>query len=391
MASVTFQGISKRFGQTDVLRDVSLTIADGEFVALLGPSGCGKTTLLRILAGLETQSEGQVLLGDRAVDDLPPKARDVAMVFQNYALYPYMSVRKNVALPLVMRRLSSLQRLPLIGRFMPGAGRIGASIHEAVERTCAGLGLGHLLDRRPGQLSGGQRQRVALARAMVREPAAFLMDEPLSNLDAKLRHQARQEIASLHRELGATFIYVTHDQVEAMTMADRVAVMLDGAILQVGPPQELYNDPQDIRVATFIGAPQINRLAGTVGDNDIVLAGMTLPIRCAAARGSAVEVCFRPEAVGLSADGTGLLMRIRNIEHLGPETLVHGRSENGAFELVTRIAPTANNGLKIGGTAHFALDPAAAMVFDGEGRRLAIRSEPTRHGWASPAAVVAHV
>jgi multiple sugar transport system ATP-binding protein len=211
MAQLSLSNLTKSYGQTPVLRDVSLEIAHGEFLTLLGPSGCGKSTLLRIMAGLEVQDGGSLAIGDRNVDGLRPRARDVAMVFQSYALYPHMTVGANMALPLRMRRLSVWQRLPLLGRFLPGTRRTGAEIDTTVGETANALGIGHLLGRKPGQLSGGQRQRVAVGRAMVRNPAVFLMDEPLSNLDAKLRVQMRTEIKELHRRLGVTFVYVTHD------------------------------------------------------------------------------------------------------------------------------------------------------------------------------------
>ena len=236
-----------RDASTEVLRDVSLEVADGEFLAILGPSGCGKSTLLRILAGLERLDAGTVELDTRDVTELPPKARNLAMVFQSYALYPHMTVARNIAVPLEMRRLSALRRVPLLGA---------------------------LLARRPAQLSGGQRQRVALARAMVRSPAAFLMDEPLSNLDAWLRADAREEILALQRRLGATVVYVTHDQAEAMAMADRVAVMQGGRLLQVAPPQKVYDEPADLEVARFVGAPPMNALpAGQDADGALVVAG----------------------------------------------------------------------------------------------------------------------
>jgi multiple sugar transport system ATP-binding protein len=280
LAKIGFRSIRKSFGDTAVLHDVSLDIGDGEFMTFVGPSGCGKTTLLRILAGLEVQDSGEVRLGERVVDRLPPKQRDIAMVFQSYALYPYMTVAENIALPLTMRRLSAWQRLPLLGRFIGTADSIRRGIDADVTQTAMALGLERLLSRRPGQLSGGQRQRVALGRAMVRHPSAFLMDEPLSNLDAKLRVQARTEISELHRRIGGTFVYVTHDQVEAMTMSDRVAVMIDGRLLQVAAPQRLYAEPDDLRVAEFIGSPRINTLDGIVDESGrVVVLGQALPVK----------------------------------------------------------------------------------------------------------------
>ncbi|MFN3321682.1 MAG: ABC transporter ATP-binding protein, partial [Allorhizobium sp.] len=297
MAAITIDHVQKSFGSTSVLRDVSLSISDGEFLTLLGPSGCGKSTLLRILAGLDVQTGGSLSIGDRVVDGVRPKARDVAMVFQSYALYPHMTVTANMALPLRMRRLSAWQRLPLVGRFLPGTRATVAAIEDDVAQTAEALGIGHLLDRKPGQLSGGQRQRVAVGRAMVRQPAVFLMDEPLSNLDAKLRVQMRAEIKELHKRLGVTFVYVTHDQSEAMTMSDRVAVMLDGELLQVAPPQEIYADPEDRRVAEFIGSPKIGILEATVEEPGVAMtAGTVFFIPGEIASGSKIALGIRPEA-----------------------------------------------------------------------------------------------
>ena len=240
MASVSFESLQKIYpGGVQAVADFSLDVADGEFVVLVGPSGCGKSTLLRIIAGLEQQSDGNILIGGKSVDKLHPSRRDIAMVFQSYALYPHLTVEENIAVPLRMRRLNFVQRLPLISRLLPGASAIRADIDRDVDKSMDMLDITHLRDRKPGQLSGGQRQRVAVGRAMVRDPLAFLMDEPLSNLDAELRVHMRAEITDLHRRLATTFIYVTHDQAEAMTMADRVAVMMDGELLQVDTPSHL--------------------------------------------------------------------------------------------------------------------------------------------------------
>ena len=243
MPDISLKGIVKRHGETPVLRGISIDIRDGEFLTLVGPSGCGKSTLLRIIAGLDQQDDGDVAIAGRSVSGLRPKDRDVAMVFQAYALYPHLSVFDNIALPLRVRRLSGLQRMPLIGGLVAGRRMIESGIRREVEETAAILDIAHLLSRKPGQLSGGQRQRVALGRAMVRRPAVFLMDEPLSNLDAKLRVQMRAEISRLHRRLRGTFVFVTHDQAEAMTMSDRVAVMMGGELVQLGAPDELYRRP----------------------------------------------------------------------------------------------------------------------------------------------------
>jgi len=246
MASVTFRNVFKRFGDVSVIKDFNLEIEDKEFVVFVGPSGCGKSTNLRMLAGLEEISEGEILIGDRVVNDVPPKDRDIAMVFQSYALYPHMSVYDNMAFGLKLRKTPKEE------------------IDRRVKEAADILGLSNLLDRKPKALSGGQRQRVAVGRAIVREPAVFLMDEPLSNLDAKLRVTARAEISKLHQRLGTTFIYVTHDQVEAMTMGDRIAVLADGILQQCDSPRNLYNYPDNIFVAGFIGSPSMNFFNGTL-------------------------------------------------------------------------------------------------------------------------------
>src|SRR5262245_53110708 len=319
MAAVTLSEIRKSFGAVSVLKGVSLAIGKGEFLTLLGPSGCGKSTLLRVIAGLEAQDSGSVAIGERIVDALRPKRRNVAMVFQSYALYPHMTVAGNLALPLRMRHLSRTQRLPWIGGLLPGAREKAAEIGRAVEKTANALEIGHLLERKPSQLSGGQRQRVAVGRAMVREPAVFLMDEPLSNLDAKLRVQMRAEIKDLHLRLGATFIYVTHDQSEAMTLSNRVAVMLEGELLQVGSPQQIYADPADRRVAEFIGSPRINMLSGVVRDTGWVdVAGTSLPLSSGLPPAATVVLGLRPEAL-LLVEGrrAGTIAgAVRFVEHL---------------------------------------------------------------------------
>ena len=250
MASVTFRNVVKRYGDVEVITDMNLEIADKEFVVFVGPSGCGKSTGLRMLAGLEEITEGEILIGDRVVNDVPPKDRDIAMVFQSYALYPHMSVYDNMAFGLKLRKTPK------------------EDIDRRVKEAAQILGLENLLDRKPKALSGGQRQRVAVGRAIVREPAVFLMDEPLSNLDAKLRVTARAEITKLHKRLETTFIYVTHDQVEAMTMGDRIAVLHDGLLQQVDSPRNLYNVPNNIFVAGFIGSPSMNFFDATLVNED---------------------------------------------------------------------------------------------------------------------------
>jgi len=250
MSSVTYDSVSKRFGDVVAVNEMSIEVEDKEFLVLVGPSGCGKTTALRLLAGLEEISEGTIYIGDRAVNDVAPKDRDIAMVFQSYALYPHMSVYDNMAFGLKLRKTPKTE------------------IDRRVKEAADILGIGMLLDRKPKQLSGGQRQRVAVGRAIVREPKVFLLDEPLSNLDAKLRVQTRAELSKLHQRLGTTFIYVTHDQVEAMTMATRIAVMKDGVLQQLDTPQKLYNKPGNVFVAGFIGSPSMNFFDATMVESD---------------------------------------------------------------------------------------------------------------------------
>ncbi len=317
MATVTFDGVWKRFGEVVAVNDLNLKIEDGEFMVLVGPSGCGKTTSLRMIAGLEEISEGTLSIGDRVVNHVAPKDRDIAMVFQSYALYPHMTVRDNMAFGLKLRKTPKDE------------------IERRVNEAAAMLSCENLLDRKPRELSGGQRQRVALGRAIVREPAVFLMDEPLSNLDAKLRVQTRAEIARLHQRLGTTTVYVTHDQVEAMTMGERIAVMSEARLQQVGSPQELYDHPDNRFVAGFIGSPSMNFLdvvAGGEGD-DIVLKAdgieIPLPDRYKSGfgkySGKKLVAGVRPEHLDVKAEGpSGTLSGSADVvEYLGNEELIH--------------------------------------------------------------------
>jgi len=286
MASVTLKNITKRWGDFVGVDDQSLEVRDREFLVLLGPSGCGKTTTMRMIAGLEEPSAGEVWIGDRLVNDLPPKDRDVAMVFQNYGLYPHMTVAENIGYPLKLRGVPPEPR------------------RQRVAETATKVELGHLLERRPAALSGGQRQRVALARAIIRTPLVFLMDEPLSNLDAKLRITMRATLKHLHHELRTTTVYVTHDQIEAMTLATRVAVMDHGVIKQLGPPEEIYNDPADLFVAGFIGSPAMNLIDGRLEDGTFVADGVRVPGVGGGTRGDVV-LGVRPEDIVIAGPGTG--------------------------------------------------------------------------------------
>ena len=286
MATISLRSLTKRWGDVVAVDNQSLEIADTEFLVLLGPSGCGKTTTMRMIAGLEDPTEGEVWIGDRMVNEALPKDRDIAMVFQNYGLYPHMTVFGNIAYPLKVRRTP------------------GAEIRERVGAAAEKVQLGNLLERKPRELSGGQRQRVALARAIVRRPQAFLMDEPLSNLDAKLRVTMRAELKHLSHELQITTVYVTHDQIEAMTLADRVAIMNEGRIQQLGPPDEIYNEPKNLFVAGFIGSPAMNLLEGEVADNRFRVGGTAIAPVAGPPRGGLV-LGVRPEDLKLTAAGQG--------------------------------------------------------------------------------------
>lgn len=343
MASITIDCVSKSFGDTAVLREVSLQVQDGEFVTLLGPSGCGKSTLLRLIAGLETADSGSVRIGDNDVTTLPPKGRDVAMVFQSYALYPHLSVFDNMAVPLRMRRLGTLQRLPLLGRWLPGTRSAQSGITAEVTRVATALDILPLLSRKPGQLSGGQRQRVAVGRAMVRNPVAFLMDEPLSNLDAKLRVHMRTEFSQLHRSLATTFVYVTHDQAEAMTMSDRVAVMLGGRMLQVGTPDQIYHDPASLEVAEFVGSPRINLVEGRYDGEFVRCSGGRIGVRVAGSAPQDLRIGFRCESASLAPPGQGDLRgEVTHLENLGSDIMVHVRMPASKSPVVVRTAPGAH-------------------------------------------------
>ncbi|UZF90839.1 ABC transporter ATP-binding protein [Bosea sp. NBC_00550] len=391
MAKVALSSIAKSFGSTKVLGGVDLDIADGEFLTLVGPSGCGKSTLIRIIAGLEHQDGGSVAIGGNRVDHLRPHERRVAMVFQSYALYPHMSVRANIALPLTMSRLKLRQRLPLLKWLSPRRREVMRGIEADVGAVAAQLQLEHLLDRKPAQLSGGQRQRVALGRAMVRSPDVFLMDEPLSNLDAKLRVHMRTELAELHKRLGATFIYVTHDQVEAMTMSDRVAMMDSGSILQLGTPSQLYEKPASLKVAQFIGSPAINLLPATVGTSGrLELFGRPMSLAVTEAHGQAVTLGIRSEALTLvhGEPGPGrawFSARLRRKENLGSEYILHfdlaGRDAEG---VTMRTSPAIAAGVNEASEVTLGFDEAAAHIFGADGDRIEPRGQGVATGSVIP-------
>jgi multiple sugar transport system ATP-binding protein len=342
MSFLQLKGVEKAFGDVHVIQGIDLAINKGEFVVFVGPSGCGKSTLLRLIAGLETATGGSIELDGRDITQLPSSKRDLAMVFQSYALYPHMSVYENMSFAL---RLAKADR---------------AVIKDKVERAAQILNLGPYLQRTPRELSGGQRQRVAIGRAIVRSPKVFLFDEPLSNLDAALRGQTRVEIAKLHRELGATTIYVTHDQVEAMTLADRVVVLREGRIEQVGTPLELYDRPASRFVAQFIGTPQMNVVPAAGLPQVQAALGVRLPGDGA--------VGLRPESVALKAPGHGQFDgRVELVEALGAETLIYLSTEGGAQLTARQSTRTA---LRAGDSVGVDLDVNAAHLFDAQGHAI---------------------
>ncbi|WP_313605795.1 ABC transporter ATP-binding protein [Rhizobium sp.] len=374
MSSLTLTNIQKSFGGNRILKGVSLDAQPGEFIALVGPSGCGKSTLLRILAGLETADSGDIVIEGREVSQVQAADRNIAMVFQSYALYPHLTAAQNIAVPLVMRRLTRAQRIPFVAPLMPGQRKAVADIHRDVREMATSLKIDHLLDRKPGQMSGGQRQRVALARAMVRRPAVFLMDEPLSNLDANLRVHARGEIVELHRRAGVPTVYVTHDQAEALSMADRVAVMIGGSLLQLAPPQVIYDDPQHIEVAKFVGQPRINLIASQVEDNGIVALGTercVLANRSVAAN-SQVMLGIRPEFVQVSRSGdAGLPAHVDRVEFLGSEIIVYCRLDGIGETMIAKVTPAEGAGLASGAPVRLSASAAHIFVFGADGARLA--------------------
>jgi multiple sugar transport system ATP-binding protein len=341
--SVRLEGVGKRHGATTVLHDVDLTIEPGEFFVLLGPSGSGKTTTLRILAGLESVSAGRVLMDGVDVTTQEPGQRDVAMVFQSYALYPHMSVAQNIGFPLKM------------------VGTSAADIAGAVAEAAGKVGIGHLLQRTPGQLSGGQQQRCALARAIVRQPRLFLLDEPLSNLDAKLRLETRLELHSLQRTLGATTVYVTHDQEEAMTLADRIAVFMEGRIVQVGTPREVFATPRTVDVAGFIGTPPMNLLRGVWDASAVTVAGKRLPVASQTASARDVILGVRPNDLRIVADG--IAARVERVEDLGDSSIVSFIADGALLKLKSDRTQTVREGEEV----HVGFAPGAAHLFDPHG------------------------
>ncbi len=387
------EAIEKSFGDNCILAAIDLKIHAGEFIALVGPSGCGKSTLLRIVAGLERPDSGRVWLNGKDLTDVRAADRDMAMVFQSYALYPHLSARQNMALPLIMRRLNAFERLPWVGPFIGGARGKLAAIRQEIEQSAHTLKITPLLDRKPAQMSGGQRQRVALGRALVRHPKAFLMDEPLSNLDASLRVHMRAEIAELHRRAGVVTLYVTHDQEEALSTADRVAVMMGGRILQVDTPQAIYRDPQHIDVASFIGSPRINIIPVEVRSNRRAYLGeIEIASGCEFVAESDLRLAIRPEALMLHSDPRpgAFAVHLHRVEFLGVEALCHLVLPGSDIALVARQAPEVAMQLKKQMDSARVLYASALdtdwLAFNASGDRVGLRP-PTQLGAKSAEAI----
>ncbi|MEL6600840.1 MAG: sn-glycerol-3-phosphate ABC transporter ATP-binding protein UgpC [Pseudomonadota bacterium] len=343
MASLTLSNLVKTFDKTEVLHGINLEVQDGEFVVFVGPSGCGKSTTLRIIAGLEEASSGTIAIDGRVVNNLEPKDRNIAMVFQNYAIYPHMSVRKNIGFGLRTAKMAKADK------------------ESRIDEVAGILGMSDLLDRKPNQLSGGQRQRVAIGRAMVRDPSVFLFDEPLSNLDAQLRTQMRLEIKKLHQRVGNTIVFVTHDQVEAMTMADRIVIMKDGHIQQVGTPSEVYHSPANTFVAQFIGAPSMNMLSGQARDGRVRLeSGGAVPIPGTAA--GDVILGLRPDDLRMSEGDGALAGTVSVVEPLGPDALIY--VDVAGQEVIAKAS--GRTPPKVGETVQLTADPDALHLFDAQ-------------------------
>ncbi|KEY57917.1 ABC transporter ATP-binding protein [Serratia sp. DD3] len=379
MAELHIRQLNKSYGKQHILQDLDLHVRDGEFLTLLGASGCGKSTLLKLIAGLETVDSGSIHMDGENLLTHSPGERDCAMVFQSYALYPHMTVGQNIQTPLWMRQLTALQRLPGASWFSGKVRKQRAQIESEARKVADLLGLNALWSRRPAELSGGQRQRVALARAMVRRPQVFLFDEPLSNLDAHLRQSLRAEIRQLHDTLGATFIYVTHDQHEAMSMSDRVALMREGKVLQLGTPQEIYRTPVTLEVARFVGSPRINTLPALVDNQGIVVAqgqpiGQTSEIR------GACQLAFRPNAAQPSLHTATtrhphlqLSCQVRSVEYTGAEQVLTLRmpvsAENYAEPLIACL-PANMPAFKPGQSISLRIEYEDLHLFDAQGSRV---------------------
>jgi ABC-type sugar transport system ATPase subunit len=350
--ALALEAVTKRYGDVDALKPLTLTVQDGEFMVLVGPSGCGKTTALRLIAGLDTPSSGEISIGGASVLDVDPADRDIAMVFQNYALYPHMTVGDNLSFGLRMRKTPK------------------DDVARRVMHAAKVLALEGLLTRRPAELSGGQRQRVALGRAIVREPRVFLFDEPLSNLDAQLRAEMRDEIAGLHTRLRTAIVYVTHDQIEAMTLGQRIAIMRDGVLQQCDQPVQVYRNPANLFVARFIGTPTINTIDGAVRDGAFVADSFSARVSCSHHGPATLGV--RPEAIGIElTEGPNARFSVRRTEFVGSESLVHLAGPNDVA-WVARVSPERS--WATGDRVQVQIDPTRILLFDSDGRRLAVDS-----------------
>lgn len=375
MSDIHISGLTKKFGDTKVLKGLDLTVKDGEFLTLLGSSGCGKSTLLKLIAGLDQPDSGSIQLGERDLLVLSPSQRDCAMVFQSYALYPHMTVGGNICTPLLMRSLNFWGRLPGAKFFSANTRHKNAEAQASGLKVAKSLGIDGLWARKPAQLSGGQRQRVALARAMVRHPAVFLFDEPLSNLDANLRQALRTEIRQLHDQLGVTFIYVTHDQHEAMSMSDRVAVMREGRILQIGTPEEIYVRPENLDVARFVGAPRINLLHAEVRANGTVWA-QGLQVGHSIDKPGSCHLGFRPQAGSLeSVDGMEVQGTVVSVEYTGAEQIA-SLQLNGTEETSVFCLPANSRAVRLGQALRVSVPFDEIHLFDADGQRQAFHPLP---------------
>ncbi len=372
MGTISLRNISKSFGSTQVLNNLNVDIQDGEFLTLVGPSGCGKSTLLRIIAGLEKQTSGDVLIDNKNVNRIRASERDLAMVFQSYALYPHLTVRRNLETPLRLRDYNAFERLPLIGNFSPNKKDKTASINQLVNKTSETLKISELLDRKPGQLSGGQRQRVALGRAMVREPVAFLMDEPLSNLDAALRVHMRSELSELHNSLNTTFVYVTHDQAEALTMSSRMAVMIDGNLLQLDTPQEVYDNPTSLSVAQFVGSPKINIFKGS-SDSSGTVSFLNLNLKRKSSESNIdLHIGIRPEHLEITNESNENTFSgtVAYRENLGSDIFFHVNIEGGSNKIIVRGIPQFTHQISNGSNVNVRRIKDKALLFNQSGMRV---------------------
>ncbi len=372
MGTISLKNISKSFGYTQVLNNLNVDIKDGEFLTLVGPSGCGKSTLLRIIAGLEQQTSGDVLIDNKNVNRVRASERDLAMVFQSYALYPHLTVRRNLETPLRLRDYNAFERLPLIGNFSPSKKEKTESINQLVNKTSETLKISELLDRKPGQLSGGQRQRVALGRAMVREPVAFLMDEPLSNLDAALRVHMRSELSELHNSLKTTFVYVTHDQAEALTMSSRMAVMIDGNLLQLDTPQEVYDNPSSLSVAQFVGSPKINIFKGTADSSGTVSFLNVNLKRKSSESNTDLHIGIRPEHLEITNESNENTFSgtVAYRENLGSDIFFHVNIEDGSNKIIVRGLPQFTHQILNGSNVNIKRVSDKALLFNQAGMRV---------------------